>query len=1741
MEIPGGQFPMNIPFNILNQLLNMNNIQNEPQPQKYTIMNIFKEIDSTELLTKDNSFFNKIHSETKEISLYLLDSIKKFHLLFNKDLHNFEESLKFIESISIPNKCICAGVIEKISGWRCNDCSKYENCIYCNDCYLKSKHLHKNHNVFFLYDATGMCDCGDPDSLYIYCPEHSGPFKDQKEINDYISKVFDKDILNKLKEFFEALFLRFSKYLVLTEKFDLFCRYYFDEKFSNIDNNNKDLLNERDDVVLLKKNFSIVFQNLMHFLRLISQKNIGMLHLIANFFLNIHLENQKLEDEYMSTHRCLKITEDNIQLFYSDNKKHICVCPFFRLFMTNYRDGFGFRNENSEFLLSFAHNLPLRNSLCIIYFATYEQMLLNSNEDFILNRNQFYLEDTTYFIAEKSNLIEESYEILYQYLLKYFNSPKIKTNYGGINNAIIDKIFNPVIHMNTDTKYFSKPKMRKLMTEKTSIVKRVVDIICLIHNQNEIKSILPHPEFQNKGFSQSLLFFEFRLLGIVEEITMYIEWEKMAELKDIFSYIIQKIINQEKEGIKILQDDEYSYHLSLYRCFGILLNSFCFNYAFINDCTLIDSIEIFKKMFSSENEVKSLVDIILKDYFKFFGFIGGCINNYFNYYETLSAYFRAYFYLKQSYFIDCSLLKYILIMTEKIDIISFLKRSNIENVFNSFEKAFILKESIKKEDIRETKEEANKEKNIPNDNNLQPGEINLQLLELLRNQNQRQITPLVFEQLINNSNYNRNKDKSIDENNCLMQWVFLLDLLIIIMKDDSSSFWSLMRIYKDSISSKTKRELFNDVKNNKFAMQDLKNILKEKLIQVIITQGNLTNLENIIKNIDEHLKILFEDNEFNKILDDLTYNKMNGEIKMFYLKDCNFKYLDLNYFISNKDKSKAQKYILDFKKDVVKSYNSYYFNPSKLTFDLFETVFEKILLDKDNLLLLLKMLEKLLSDQSITEELDIKSVRNSLLPVILNYLSIFGEINSKSFIEFKINNNDLINQLIQLLNNMIKKNKNNIILEKDLEENVKVVIDQLNIFKNIYEYINKDLSKLSRYDYNTEFLEKIKEKENVVNYSIKVNLLKRDNNKIDENKKKVKNMKDKFKNLMIKKSNLFMNKVSSNKEMLQAINEQNNNTKKEDINNEIMCFFCRNPIKLDTFEVSYGKIGLLIEDYFYINSFKATLRAELSKLMKGYKNKNELCEQIIQNVYNDVYNRIISCGHYFHTSCFKEGCAKNNENNNNNESNEFLCPLCLKKQNILIPPLNEFKEKNIFFATETIEEIFNNKIDINKYKSNNDSSLFKDIIEEFLEKIDLNILKNKNYISFLDYKYPQLKGFFNFLENIFYLNTTTFHKQQQIDTFQNIILSLRFIIKANPFYIDQIIKFIRDELENLAKGPNKDYIFQHTDYMKYANSLEKILLSLSILFNYDEMKDTFKYIIFIYLPYFAFGFYFRDLIMKKEFKNMDKFKFKEKMNINDLQLYLNDNKNSIINYFSSFLKKFCLIKVITDFSNKNQEIINSFNELTLDNLFSLLGMEELFLIVSKNNKNEIKLMDIIQNLHSIFNKNDLFFKLFGNNFDYNKVIGSIFSNIKLNNKDESISENELIIQFSPIKFDFTYLDENIFDWIERNIGKPCDMCKQITKYSFICLICGDKVCKENLNDIRNHTRMCGGNFCIFVDMDNMNLLLCNVDSLKRLFPIYINETGTGPKGSEIGKEFNLNHEKLHLAIKNFVCNDFQIN
>ena len=46
---------------------------------------------------------------------------------------------------------------------------------------------------------------------------------------------------------------------------------------------------------------------------------------------------------------------------------------------------------------------------------------------------------------------------------------------------------------------------------------------------------------------------------------------------------------------------------------------------------------------------------------------------------------------------------------------------------------------------------------------------------------------------------------------------------------------------------------------------------------------------------------------------------------------------------------------------------------------------------------------------------------------------------------------------------------------------------------------------------------------------------------------------------------------------------------------------------------------------------------------------------------------------------------------------------------------------------------------------------------------------------------------------------------------------------------------------------------------------------------------------------------------------------------------------------------------------------------------------------------------------------------------------------------------------------------------------------------------------------------------------------------KELFALYVNESGSGPEGTEIGNEFNLSREKLNISIKNYVCNEFNFN
>ena len=317
---------------------------------------------------------------------------------------------------------------------------------------------------------------------------------------------------------------------------------------------------------------------------------------------------------------------------------------------------------------------------------------------------------------------------------------------------------------------------------------------------------------------------------------------------------------------------------------------------------------------------------------------------------------------------------------------------------------------------------------------------------------------------------------------------------------------------------------------------------------------------------------------------------------------------------------------------------------------------------------------------------------------------------------------------------------------------------------------------------------------------------------------------------------------------------------------------------------------------------------------------------------------------------------------------------------------------------------------------------------------------------------------------------------------------------------------------------------------------------MQILFDYEELNKVFKYILYIFLPYYLFGFYFKNLLILKQKQKMNEEQFNKHLNVEEFHQYLKKNNNQLLNNLKSFMQKFCFIKMITDYENKNDEIINSFNELNLKDILSIINMQDLTDILPESNS-ELSLETIINKLPKIFYSDEAFYKLFSKVLNFDNALNSIFNNVKKYNTNINYDiTHELIIQFSPIKFRFIQLENNNFDLIEKYSEKKCNICGKISKKALLCLICGEKVCNER-NDKNDesliHTIKCTGSNCMFIKLYKMKLIYVSKNGRKlKLFHIYVNKSGNGAKGREITNEFNLNNEKMKLITRSYLSKEF---
>ena len=396
----------------------------------------------------------------------------------------------------------------------------------------------------------------------------------------------------------------------------------------------------------------------------------------------------------------------------------------------------------------------------------------------------------------------------------------------------------------------------------------------------------------------------------------------------------------------------------------------------------------------------------------------------------------------------------------------------------------------------------------------------------------------------------------------------------------------------------------------------------------------------------------------------------------------------------------------------------------------------------------------------------------------------------------------------------------------------------------------------------------------------------------------------------------------------------------------------------------------------------------------------------------------------------------------------------------------------------------------------------------------------------------------DYVSNIFYSESTTFFKHEQLDNIQNVILIIRYLININNILdINEVKNYIKDEIQILIKGPKEEEnIFEKYKQMYYSKIIDKIIFLFLVLSDYEDIKYLFVYILNWALAYFIFWIYLRDLVVKNNFYDFYDQQIKEKINLNDLKQYIKDNNKIINDYLKIFLQKLLMVKIISKYNNNKDNLYYNLNTISIENLFEELNMQNLYKLLPKDINNDINIFEIFDKIPKfILSENSIIAKDFII-YDTNKIFESLINNVKKQKAEKNLVNPEFFYQFILYKFDFAKLENNLFDFIEKSLFEKCDICKKLKKKTCICLICGKKVCIE---EIMHHTLRCTHSDNIFFDLQSMLLFsYYNFGYFKLFDPIYTNEFNESPNINYITNEYNLDKEKCQLALKNYISRNF---
>ena len=871
-------------------------------------------------------------------------------------------------------------------------------------------------------------------------------------------------------------------------------------------------------------------------------------------------------------HVCLDLNDEGGKMIKESFFSHECTCPLIR-YLLEFWPG-----KKEKLIYKLICNYKLKKTMGLYYFLFYNSYFKDMIIDFEDLSVQIIFSDVIKVACTIPGLIDYMYNGMIE-IFNIFLNEDAKVKFTSDESllmhsvSLVDRIKRytlmkeVVLKLKCDTIYLVKPASLSYLSNNTNILFKLIDLTAMIHGANKVKVLyyVSGAKREDKYLIE-LLDVELWLLDILSIYISIFNFENSNLVKEVFAYYSKAILKKAKND---LAADEYTFHITLYRGFSIFLNRYCFYEANKNN------IDVYKSL---QNVIKLMPDFykcgrrMIKSIYKVFGFITACQEGFFFYYgPDMRQYEYLYYYNPQFIYRDFCLLKYLLSLKENAKYLGFNKILALCQVEKS---------------------------NEPIENYILKGD---------------QVT---------------SPDKWLNETNkrYLKFSSKILSLILSLLRNNTSLIWNLSASYGNLQSNKIRDSLIYDI-----ITKDINNfheLTKELIINQILIKENLAYFTEITDSIFICLKDFFGEKNITDIIIQLTNKTLTTEKKAkFSLKDELLDYWDLNYLMYPIHKSKAEKYISDFKSKIVSIFNIHFYPVNKFESKLTEENYNQLYFNEKNFDFLFQFTSVILTQKGY------EILNEYFLSVLLNYLSTFLCVQSEHFVFLR--ENLKTNHIIQVLekNNLtdeVKKSYCQFIVQK---------------FKEQGETPDNSLgSKNSDKNEIKETKEQLKRK-----------------NTVQPVKKSGKmSMKEKMKNKFKKKNENISDKFGVDKIVVE-----------EDKKGSDSCIFCLKPIVKDDITKPYGVIGDFLCDHYTSNAFFQTIRKEYKK---HYDNDLKLPEfdKIYYQPLDRKSIRIISCNHYIHFACYFNQFM---ESDLMQSLSIFSCPLCNRLSETYVPLINNYTEE----------------------------------------------------------------------------------------------------------------------------------------------------------------------------------------------------------------------------------------------------------------------------------------------------------------------------------------------------------------------------------------------------------------------------------------------------------------------------------